>query len=182
MKIKKCLICEKEFEQTSFGKKYCSQKCINKEYYQKNKEKELFRNKKWREKNKERREDYRKDYCKKNKEKIKAKRKEWRKKNPCYSKEIYRKHKAQNPDKIKQWRKASDSKRRLNPSKQFLARRKVSKFKIPEGTQCQICEWLPAKGMHHPDYDKPYEVVYLCNLCHARVENRFNPYGGISND
>ena len=31
---------------------------------------------------------------------------------------------------------------------------------------CENCGAEPAQG-HHPDYDKPLEVIWLCPMCHA---------------
>lgn len=40
-------------------------------------------------------------------------------------------------------------------------------------TQCSLC--LSSNGMieaHHPDYSKPFEVVWVCKSCHFMVHNR----------
>jgi transcription elongation factor Elf1 len=35
--------------------------------------------------------------------------------------------------------------------------------------RCPMClqEWIVV--CHHPDYNKPYEVVPCCNLCHSQI-------------
>ena len=36
---------------------------------------------------------------------------------------------------------------------------------------CQECQGVPAQG-HHPNYDRPLEVVWLCRECHLKEHRR----------
>ena len=49
--------------------------------------------------------------------------------------------------------------------------------KIPKPSQCSSCHLkLPKKKIqgHHPDYLKPFDVIWLCRKCHALV-HRLTP-------
>lgn len=46
----------------------------------------------------------------------------------------------------------------------YLKRGKVHK------TNCQSCGW-PDVEAHHPDYDKPLEVIWYCRKCHLDHHN-----------
>lgn len=38
------------------------------------------------------------------------------------------------------------------------------------GRKCMICKKEPGTRKHHPDYNQPLKVVFLCEPCHQRVE------------
>jgi DNA-binding XRE family transcriptional regulator len=44
---------------------------------------------------------------------------------------------------------------------------KVGKL-IPK-TYCEKCEGRIGTVAHHPDYNKPLEVIWVCTICHARI-------------
>jgi hypothetical protein len=76
-------------------------------------------------------------------------------------------------------KKLTDSKR--DPFK-LRAKRALNKAifmgKIKKPTKCQECGWEP--GLihgHHEDYSKPYDVIWLCRLCHGK---RHRKDGGIA--
>lgn len=37
---------------------------------------------------------------------------------------------------------------------------------------CSVCGWVGAIQGHHPDYDKPLEVVWVCGPCHRLEHSR----------
>jgi hypothetical protein len=43
--------------------------------------------------------------------------------------------------------------------------------------RCQACGQPPSPAlrieMHHPDYARPLDVVFLCSLCHGQAHQRF---------
>ena len=39
--------------------------------------------------------------------------------------------------------------------------------KIERKTQCERCPSTKNIEKHHPDYDKPLEIVWLCSVCHG---------------
>lgn len=48
------------------------------------------------------------------------------------------------------------------------AEREIAKLWV-RPTKCPIC-WMDNRIIaHHPDYSKPYEVVFCCQICHDRI-------------
>lgn len=37
--------------------------------------------------------------------------------------------------------------------------------------QCEFCHLRLAVHAHHPDYNKPFEVIWLCARCHQRLHH-----------
>ena len=52
----------------------------------------------------------------------------------------------------------------LNPLK-HSARYKARKLVRPK--KCSRCKKIKALHAHHPDYNKPLDVVWLCSYCHG---------------
>jgi hypothetical protein len=52
---------------------------------------------------------------------------------------------------------------------EYLARYNI---KIPKGQLCEDCNSKQAKIRHHPDYSKPFKIVFLCAGCHLRRHPR----------
>ncbi len=46
---------------------------------------------------------------------------------------------------------------------------KTGKIKRPE--KCSKCDVRCKPLGHHPDYSKPYEVVWLCHRCHGQLHS-----------
>lgn len=46
--------------------------------------------------------------------------------------------------------------------------------KIVRPHRCQACKTRGRIVGHHPDYDKPREVVWLCQICHSAEHKRLN--------
>ena len=50
--------------------------------------------------------------------------------------------------------------------------RAVKQGKLEKPTHCECCgEEAKAMCAHHHDYDKPYEVIWLCPSCHRLYHN-----------
>ncbi len=114
--MKKCLICNKEIEYPK--RKYCSQKCGQKNYCIKNtekilkrkrnyyyihKEQELERTKKWRKKHREYLKEYHQEYRQKNKEEITIRHKNYKKSHKKQINECGRKYYQKNKEKMRNY-------------------------------------------------------------------------------
>lgn len=115
---------------------------------------------------------YRKEYIKKyrieNADKISKQRAEHRKDPEVIKKELeYRRSKeflARQKERIKQYR--------LDPSNQIkivarYAIRNLVRRGMLEKQACAICNTLKTQA-HHPDYNKPLCVIWLCAKCHKQ--------------
>lgn len=51
---------------------------------------------------------------------------------------------------------------------QQLFRSAVARGKIVRPTECSSCHVTCKPDGHHDDYAKPYDVRWLCSLCHNR--------------
>jgi hypothetical protein len=48
---------------------------------------------------------------------------------------------------------------------------KIGKIKKP--TTCSVCNKVSSKiNGHHENYNKPFEVIWLCNGCHQKLHNK----------
>jgi hypothetical protein len=66
-----------------------------------------------------------------------------------------------------------------SPAQKFAARKLIAKAKrdgilIPQ--KCKLCGAKDsgdnrANSAHHPNYDKPAEIVWLCDSCHSALHN-----------
>jgi hypothetical protein len=36
---------------------------------------------------------------------------------------------------------------------------------------CPICWKETTVVWHHPDYNKPFEIVFCCNMCHSKIHS-----------
>jgi len=96
--------------------------------------------------------------------------KEWRKNNKDKIKsylERSREHRKQwkrdNIEKIRKWKNNWNNKNRHKRKAHNMADYSVN---IPKGHLCEICNKELATERHHPDYNKPLEVMLLCSSCH----------------
>lgn len=54
------------------------------------------------------------------------------------------------------------------------ARRALLAGRIQRKTSCEHCGYAGKLQMHHPDYSKPLEVVFLCTKCHGKAHWKDN--------
>lgn len=93
--------------------------------------------------------------------------------------EYQRKWREQNPEKIKEYQdKTDDSKR--DPKKvqaRMQLRHAVRDGKVVKPDHCEECRTKTEKAKlegHHEDYSKPYDVVWLCSLCHGKNRRKYS--------
>lgn len=109
------------------------------------------------------------EYYKKNREKHRVSVMRWQKNNPekvnAY-KEIYKeKRKEVNRRYVEMNRKKNKAHHKVGYA--------IFKGTLKKGKQCQVCG-CTGKPMeaHHFDYDKPLEVVWMCQSCHKWVHRK----------
>lgn len=66
-------------------------------------------------------------------------------------------------------RKASSKHRKEHHYKESA--RQKAKYYLPAGI-CAICDTTEDVQRHHPDYDKPLYVIYLCRRHHRRLHRK----------
>lgn len=143
---------------------YHSHKELYSNYYVRNQDKIKARVKKWKEDNSERV----KKYWLENRERISNKyildestsqrRKEWEKKYREIHRDIINAKRRERNKQTWQWK------------AHLKVNRVIRKLWI-RPTKCPIC-WAERRiEAHHPDYNKPYEIVFCCNVCHQRIHN-----------
>lgn len=154
-----CKKCKQECEKTSNVQKYC-RKCSKKN------KKEYM--KKYRKENKEKIQMDFKRWCENNKECMKNHRRKWGKENKEEKQQYQIKWK-----KSEKGRKSSiesDKKyKKLNPEKYRARKQAIYYIKIPKGQMCILCYMREATERHHPNYDYPLEVWFLCMWCHKEL-------------
>lgn len=138
----------------------------------------------WREENKEYNLKHHKEYYYNNREKIKKTDRLYYEKNKeeilrkC--KEYHETHREQLNKAQSEWKK--NNRDRMNIYQQWLRERRWPVYakahrlvekKLKEiwlkRERCPMClqEWIVV--CHHPDYNRPYEVVPCCNMCHSQI-------------
>lgn len=106
--------------------------------------------------------------------------KNWRNNNKKRYSEIHKKSRLKHPETHKQsstnWRKNHLDKKselarkyRIRKIKEVNARNISQKIKIPINEKCEICKIHLAMERHHPDYNKPLEIMFLCVECHRGI-------------
>ncbi|KKK74336.1 hypothetical protein LCGC14_2884790 [marine sediment metagenome] len=132
--------------------------------------------------------EYRKRYYQKNKEKLKERSRLYRQENPEACKEYNEKYiktekgkencnkalrKYQCTEKGKRsLRRAEQEQKRISPEKykaRYLLQNAVAQNRIVHPDTCGGCGELKIVEGHHPDYDKPLDVEWLCGKCHRAL-------------
>lgn len=148
MKLCKVCLCEKDENQFHKNQKKCidCERKHNRERYLKNKDVIIKRSSL-----------YQKTHYKEKRIKIE----EWRDKN----REKVRAQNRESYQRNKEWYK----KRTIDPIKKearYLLNLAVVTGKIIKPDNCQRCDESKKLSAHHDDYNKPYDVRWLCGKCH----------------
>lgn len=101
--------------------------------------------------------------------------------NPDRAREIDRKKYLNRKSKALQWCREYKEKHKDNP--EYIRRRKanyamgnaVRDGRLAKPDRCEACGNAGRIEGHHPDYDKPLEVNWLCSPCHRRVHYPISP-------
>jgi hypothetical protein len=145
----------------------------------KNRDKDLEKARKrdaeYRDKNREVVNESAKRYRERNREEVNLKALERHHKNPSYSIEWREKNKEKCKEYSRSWKDRNKEKTRLyklNNKKKIFARTKVGNDlrdgKIVKPTYCSRCNGTGRIEAHHPDYDFPLNIVWLCKSCHHK--------------
>lgn len=70
----------------------------------------------------------------------------------------------------KERRNTSNRKSTLKNFNKQKARDLSVKIKIPKGQVCEMCFFKSAKQKHHPDYNFPFKITFLCMDCHIKAD------------
>lgn len=177
----KILISNKIWRDKNIEKVKLYQKEYAKQFYLINKEKIYQRNflwrcankekvnaisKKWKINNQEQQKKYKKEYWEKNREKEIYRNRVWKKQNVEASTESSRIWKEKNKNLVRIFKKNYNMK---YPEKVIAVNSvhyalKIGKLIRP--TTCSQCLIECKPEGHHPDYNKPLEVIWLCKKCH----------------
>lgn len=56
---------------------------------------------------------------------------------------------------------------------EHIAANALKKGRLTKPSLCQCCGAAPKRmEMHHPDYSKPLEVLFLCSKCHGKAHRK----------
>lgn len=79
-------------------------------------------------------------------------------------------------DRYKAYIRAYDRKRYIKNRKKYLVKAKVARAlrfkKIIKPLNCVSCDEVRPLEGHHEDYDKPLDLLWLCNICHKHKHGR----------
>ncbi len=114
------------------------------------------------------RKEYMKQWQHNNKDKLRENQKRWRSKNPNYQKE-YR----QKTNGYSESRTIYNRNYNMRYPKRYKAttilNNAVRDGKIIRPNNCSKCNKECKPEGHHEDYDKPLNVIWLCNSCHGGI-------------
>ena len=147
---------------------------------------------KYAEKNKAKIQEYRQQYMKDNAKELSDKRHEYyiahKKESLDYRHKYYAEHKDAVYSVTKEWCK-NNRVRRSNAAKEYRIRNPekesahlivanaIKSGKLIKGP-CYICGSTKRINCHHPDYNKPLDVIFLCPIHHSRLHKILKLIGG----
>lgn len=114
-------------------------------------------------KNKERLDKLKKAHYYKNRERICEKARE-------YSKNLSEEKRKRKHKYYLKWSKTENAKKYKNAHKAVY--RGLQKGILVRSNKCVLCFSEEKTEAHHPNYDKPLEVVWLCRKCHGRLHRK----------
>jgi len=134
--------------------------------------------------------DYKHAWREKNIEKCLAHSREWREQDPeaykAYLKQNYKEHKDERIAKEKVRLSTPEGKARRNANSRKYRRTAEGKLKentrakvnaaikygkLVKPTNCTICGKECNTEAHHVDYNKPFEITWLCKQCHENIHH-----------
>jgi len=64
----------------------------------------------------------------------------------------------------------------------YLVRQATKCGKLIPLEECEICGSNKCVEAHHPDYDRPFFLIYLCKDCHNRADKAIDKWEGLATD
>lgn len=104
---------------------------------------------------------------KKNRKNLNKSKMKWRENNIEKNRTCGRNWRINNKEKVIELR----NNYRKNHPKKHKSHYLASKIKIPFGEKCEICKKNLAQERHHPNYNEPLEVMFLCVSCHRKLHS-----------
>ena len=108
---------------------------------------------------------YLREWKREHPDRVRASTARYRRENPVKVRNASKKWRKTHPEKVAAW------KQRPEVRKKIKARSAAGHAKIP-ATVCSNCGSKERLQRHHPDYDKPLEVVILCRPCHKEEDKK----------
>jgi hypothetical protein len=113
--------------------------------------------------------EYHRQWKKKNIEKVRASRRLW---NLRHREDIIRWAK-EHPEKVAEAKRRIRDKHPERVAVYSRVQRRIKNNKISKPKVCSSCKktGIPIEG-HHLDYNKPYELTWLCRICHKILHRK----------
>ena len=92
----------------------------------------------------------------------------WKIKNPEKNRKQKNEYYQRNKDKIVKKQSVYQKQYRTRNPEVYNAYKLLARIKV--SGLCSECNENIATQKHHEDYSKPYDVVYVCNKCHAKLD------------
>ena len=145
--------------------------------------------------NKEETKEYMKKYCYENREKARERSKQWRLDNLERKKKYFEQWRLNNPEKIlgyrkkfaknnpnyiRDWIRNNIEKASIIFKRYYGKNKKKHKAQVmanrayPISQICSVAGCNESGERHHPDYDKPLEIIWLCRKHHKELHNNKN--------
>jgi hypothetical protein len=64
----------------------------------------------------------------------------------------------------------------------YLVRQAVKSGKLIPLDECEVCLSEDNVEGHHPDYSRPFFLLYLCKSCHFKADNDLNKWEDLATD
>lgn len=130
-------------------------KAYNRKYYQKNKSTILSRSK---------------EYYSNNTERVKSNVKKWKSENPERSRELANKGYQRRREEYQKYSKEYRVKNRHKTRAKSAVANRIRAGKLGRPKLCSICNKGNCRIVgHHDDYDKPYQIKWVCDSCHKKI-------------
>jgi formylmethanofuran dehydrogenase subunit E len=112
-----------------------------------------------------------KTWKQKNKEHLADYKKAWSEKHPGYFAVYSKAWREQNPEKNREAQRAYRQKHPIQYMVYKLVHRKIREQKIERPVICSACGVIGERiEGHHMDYDRPYDLTWLCYSCHKHLD------------
>lgn len=168
-KCTKCGITKKLSEYKNIlrrGKRVIDSRCAEcvaeykRKHYEQNREYYLEKSRKWAEDNPDKVKEYQERYYKENAERLRAQKREYSRRPEVIERQNER---------FREYRKDPEFLKRERV--RGMVNKRIQSGKIKKPDSCEECGETGYVEAHHEDYEKPFEVVWVCKLCHENIHH-----------